>query len=136
MDVAFLTTIDNSIATIQFLCYFILFYFFNFGQVNPQFRVGQLVFFGHIFRQYHCRNSFFLSPTSVTSFLSPLSYFFLEFRQWCCQNSLLSSFPQISLNNTYITNKLDFLPHSAKRLKASSFGPFLFFKKNIKINRW
>ena len=99
--------------------FFYLFIYLNFGQVSPQSRVGQLAFFGHIFRQYHCRNSFFLSPPSVTSFLSPLSYFFSEFRQWCCRNSFLSSFSQISLNRTYITNKLGFLHYSAKRLKKN-----------------
>ena len=83
-------------------------------------------FFGHIFRHYHCRNFFFLSPTSITSLLSPLSLtFFSEFRQWCCRNSLLSSISQISLNSIHITNKLGFLQYSAKRLVL--FCLVLFF---------
>ena len=105
--------------TIQLPQFQFFLFFINFSLVSPQFRVGQPTFFGHIFRQYHCRNFFFLSPASITSFLSPLSYFFSEFWQWCCRNSFFSSFSQISLNRTYITNKLGFLHYSAKRLKKN-----------------
>ena len=91
---------------------FIYFYFFNLPILAiqlPQFKI--FFFFGNIIAEI-----LFLSLTSVTSFLSPFSYFFSEFWQWCCQNSLLSSFSQINLNSTHITNKLHFLQYSAKGL--------------------
>ena len=49
-----------------------------------------------------------------------------------CRNLLLFSFPQVHLNNTHITNKLNFLQYSAKRLKTSSFGPLLFLNNKNK----
>ena len=76
----------------------------------PQFSFLFLFFLILQFWQFNCHNSIFyyykflaislpkflfLSPTSITSFLSPLSYFFFEFRQWCCRNSFLSSSWQI-----------------------------------------
>ena len=75
-----------------------LYFFFFF---NPSISAIQLPPFSLFiyFWQYHCRNSF-LSPTSVTSFLSSLSRFFSTFWQWCCRNSFLFSFFQISLNST------------------------------------
>ena len=57
-----------------------------------------------------------------------LSYFLLQFRQHHCRNSL--SF-QITLNSTYITNKLNFLQYLAKRLDKRSkphVGKVTFFK--------
>ena len=63
--------------------------------------------------------NFFLTPT-ITSFISHLSYFLLEFRQRCYRNLLLSSSSQITSNCTHITNKLNFLQYSAKRLEFRS----------------
>ena len=68
--------------------------------------------FGNLITQIQ---NFFLTPT-ITSFISHLSYFLLEFRQRCYRNLLLSSFSQITSNCTHITNKLNFLQYSAKRL--------------------
>ena len=95
----------------------------------------QFNFFYYKFLAISLPKFLFLSPKSITSFLSPLSYFFLEFRQWYCRNSLLFSFWQISLNSTHITNKLHFLQYSAKRLwlyillfkGLSLFGILFFF---------
>ena len=80
---------------------FFLFFFFKILQFQ-QFNCHNSVFifiFGNIIAKIH------FSPTSVILFLSPLSYFFLEFRQWYYQNSLLSSYFQINLNSNHITNK-------------------------------
>ena len=93
------------------------FLFFNTPILAIQ--LPQFNFFYYKFLAISLPKFLFLSPTSITSFLSPLSYFFLEFRQWCCRNSLLFSFWQISLNSTHITNKLHFLQYSAKRLWLS-----------------
>ena len=93
-----------TLVTVQFS--FFLFLIFQFRQFN---------FFSFFFA-ISLPKLLFLSPTSVTSFLSPLSYFFSEFWHWCCQILLLSSFRQISLNNINITNKLHFLQYSAKKL--------------------
>ena len=51
--------------------------------------------------------------------LSSLILFCQNFWQPCYRNLLLSSICQIILNNTYITNKLDFLQYLAKRLQES-----------------
>ena len=61
---------------------------------------------------------FSLSPPFVTSCFSSLSYFFSEFQQQHYQNLHLTSFCQISLNSTNITNKLHFLQHSAKNTRC------------------
>ena len=74
----------------------------QFSFFNPPILAIQLpqnFFFDNIIIEIH------FSPTSVILFLSPLSYFFLEFRQWYYQNSLLSSYFQINLNSNHITNK-------------------------------
>ena len=98
----------------------------------PQFSFLFFIFVILHFRQFNCHNSIFLfflflaislpkflylSSTSITSFLYPLSYFFSKFWQWCCQNSFLSSFCQISLNSIHITIKLHFLQYLAKKLQ-------------------
>ena len=59
MDVAFLATIDNSIATIQF---FISIFFLHFSQVSPQFRVGQPAFLGTYFGNTIAEIPFFSLP--------------------------------------------------------------------------
>ena len=99
-----------TLATVQFS----FFLFFNTPILAIQ--LPQFNFFYYKFLAISLPKFLFLSPTSITSFLSPLSYFFLEFWQWCCRNLLLSLFWQISLNSTHITNKLHFLQYSAKRL--------------------
>ena len=58
---------------------------------------------------------FFLT-SAIKSFLSPLSYFLLEFWQRCCQNLLIFSFFQITSNSSHITNKFIFWKYSVKRL--------------------
>lgn len=65
---------------------------YNFGNSLPQFLFFSLFFLGYIlsrnFGNYiiECQLSF---SRSITSFLSPLSYFFLKFWQYYCQNLLL-----------------------------------------------
>ena len=66
-----------------------------------------------------------ISLLKFNSFLTPLSHhfsllshpFLLEFQQRGCQNLLLSSISQITLNSTHITNKLNFLQYLAKKLR-------------------
>ena len=89
-----------TLATVQF--FFLFFLIFQFRQFNCHNSIFIFIFDNII------AEIIFLSPTSVTSFLSPLSYFFSEFQQWCYRNSFLSSFCQISLNSTHITNKHHF----------------------------
>ena len=92
-------------------------FFFNPPILTIQ--LPQFSFLTFLFLAISLSKFFFLSPTSVvTPFLSPLSYFFSEFRQHHCRNLLLSSFYQISLNSTHIINNLHFLQYSAKRLAA------------------
>ena len=86
--------------------YFILFFLiFQFQQFNCH---NSIFLFLFLFLAISLQKFLFLSPASITSFLFPFSYFFSKFWQCCCQNSLLSSFCQISLNSTHITNKLHF----------------------------
>ena len=104
----------RSIALAIVFFFFNIFFYLPISAIQlPQFNF--FIFF--LFLAISLQKFLFLSPASITSFLFPLSYFFLEFRQWCCRNSLLSSFCQISLNSTHITNKFHFLQYSTKRLK-------------------
>ena len=102
---------------------------------NPPISAIQLLQFNFyfLFLAISLTKFLFFSPTSVISFLSPLSYFFLEFRQWCCRNSLLSSFCQISLNSTHITNKLHFLQYSTKRLHICDYASTAYKTKLLLI---
>ena len=68
------------------------------------------------FRLSHYRNSIF-SPSSITSLIFTLSHTFsCNFGNTVAEIHSLSSFFQITLNSTYITNKLNFLQYSAIRL--------------------
>ena len=91
---------------------------------------------GKNFNNYITEIQFSLSP-SIISFLSPLLYFFLEFWQYHCQNLLLSSFSQISLNSAHITNNFFFFwQYSTKRLvilAKNFFFLVIFFQKHFII---
>ena len=106
------------------LVQFIFFFFPLISTIQlPQFSFFIFVFFVFKIFQFlaiSLPKFLFPSSTSVTSFLSPLSYFFSEFQQWCYRNSLLSSFCQINLNSYHhikgarwlwvIVNKQDIVP--------------------------
>ena len=96
-----------TLATVQFS--FFLFF-------NPPISAIQLPQFSFFyFWQYHCWNSFFsLHICHIISLSSLL--LFLKISATPLLKSLISSFCQISLNNTHITNKLYFLQYSAKKL--------------------
>ena len=73
------------------------------------------------FRQHHCRNSEKkVRERGERSDVMEVGERKKKFWQWYCRNSFLSSFPQINLNNTHITNKLGFLQYSTKRLDRKS----------------
>ena len=89
-------------------------------------------FFGHFINlgiQFRAEGILIISLSKFNSFLTPLSHhfsllsnpFLLEFRQWDCRNLLISSISQIILNGTHITNKLDFLQYSVKRVQINFF---------------
>ena len=119
------TNFGNHITEIDFSCYKFLFFsppilvitspkliliFFLSPPIS-----GSWIFWAHKFRQSRHWNSFF--SFTITSFLSSLPFsLFSEFRQWYCQNSLPSSFFQISLNYPHTANKLNFMQYSVKRL--------------------
>ena len=114
------------------------FFFFHFRQLSCH---NSFFFFSH-FRQCHCHNWFpfrvlplacilgtsRLGGTSKTrisiislpkfNFLSPLTHctFSCNFGNIVAKIQSLSSFCQITLNNTYNTNKLCFLQFLAKKL--------------------
>ena len=66
-----------------------------------------------------------ISATHNINYLYSLSHFFLQFRQHHCRNSLSFLIFQITLNSTNITNKLNFLQYSAKRLSFVSCNQLL-----------
>lgn len=108
------------------------FLFSYFSLVHSYFRHSS-TFWGRNFDNYIVEIQFFFSL--ITSFLSTLSFFFLEFQHLHYPNLLFFIYLfifQIGLNNTYLTNKLHFfLRFSAKKNSGTLSGYFFFLHSFI-----